>query len=71
MHEDGRFTAGKAHAPRLMDPALKIVIVDENPVRAAILADGLREAGYHPGRRGIDETANLLARIYASIPTSF
>jgi len=30
-----------------MDPTpnLKIVIVDENPIRAAILEDGLREAG--------------------------
>ena len=29
-----------------MDVSLKIVIVDENPIRAAILKDGLREAGY-------------------------
>ena len=29
-----------------MDASLKIVIVDENPIRAAILQDGLREAGY-------------------------
>ena len=28
-----------------MDPSLKILIVDESPIRAAILEDGLREAG--------------------------
>src|SRR5260370_37749686 len=50
-----------------MDPALKIVIVDQNPIRAAILEDGLREAGYvHVVR--IDETSHLLARIYAIDP---
>src|ERR1700741_4551741 len=51
----------------LMDPALKIVIVDENPVRAAILADGLREAGYTRVTR-IEETTSLLARIYSLDP---
>jgi two-component system, response regulator / RNA-binding antiterminator len=50
-----------------MDPSLKIVIVDENPVRAAILADGLREAGFTQVIR-LDETANLLAHIYAIDP---
>jgi len=50
-----------------MDAALKIVIVDENPLRAAILDDGLREAGYIRVTR-IEETANLLARIYALDP---
>jgi len=50
-----------------MDPFLKIVIVDKNPIRAAILEDGLREAGHvHVVR--IEETANLLARIYAVDP---
>src|SRR5262252_5528041 len=50
-----------------MDPALNIVIVDQNPIRAAILEDGLREAGYvHVVR--IDETSHLLARIYAVDP---
>jgi two-component system, response regulator / RNA-binding antiterminator len=49
------------------DTALKIVIVDENPVRAAILADGLREAGYtNVGL--IEETTKLLARIYSLDP---
>ena len=50
-----------------MDPSLKIVIVDESPVRAAILADGLREAGFTQVAR-IEETANLLANIYAVDP---
>jgi two-component system, response regulator / RNA-binding antiterminator len=50
-----------------MDPSLKIVIVDESPVRAAILADGLREAGFTQVLR-IEETANLLANIYAIDP---
>jgi response regulator NasT len=50
-----------------MDPALNIVIVDENPVRAAILADGLREAGYTRVTR-IEETTSLLTRIYSLDP---
>jgi two-component system, response regulator / RNA-binding antiterminator len=50
-----------------MDPSLKIVLVDTNPVRVAILEDGLREAGYTHVVR-IDETAHLLARIYAIDP---
>jgi len=50
-----------------MDPSLTIVIVDESPVRAAILADGLREAGFTRVVR-IEETANLLARIYRIDP---
>jgi two-component system, response regulator / RNA-binding antiterminator len=50
-----------------MDPSLKIVIVDESPVRAAILADGLREAGFTHVVR-IEETTNLLSRIYSVDP---
>lgn len=50
-----------------MDPTIKIVIVDENPIRAAILEDGLREAGFTQVVR-IEETANLLARVYALDP---
>ncbi len=49
------------------DLALKIAIVDENPVRAAILQDGLREAGFVQ-IECIAETRNLLARIYAIDP---
>ncbi len=47
--------------------ALKIVIVDENPVRAVILADGLHEAGYRQVTH-IKETNNLLANVYAIDP---
>jgi response regulator NasT len=50
-----------------MDPSLKIVIVDKNPIRAAILEDGLREAGHVHVTR-VDETSHLLARIYAVDP---
>ena len=50
-----------------MDASLKIVIVDKNPIRAAILGDGLREAG-HVQVVHIDETAHLLARVYALDP---
>jgi response regulator NasT len=45
----------------------KIVIVDENPIRAAILEEGLREAGFI-GVEHIREMHNLLARIYALDP---
>jgi response regulator NasT len=50
-----------------IDPALKIVIVDESPVRGAIIEEGLREAGYAQVLR-IDGTDSLLARIYAIDP---
>ena len=50
-----------------MDASLKIVIVDENPIRAAILEDGLREAGHLQVVR-IDDTTSLLARVYAIDP---
>jgi two-component system, response regulator / RNA-binding antiterminator len=50
-----------------MDASLSIVIVDENPVRAAILEGGLREAG-HVNVVRIEGTAKLLARIYAIDP---
>src|SRR5467141_3076108 len=45
----------------------KIVIVDESPIRAAILEEGLREAGF-TGVVHISEMQNLLARIYAIDP---
>jgi response regulator NasT len=45
----------------------KIVIVDESPIRAAILEEGLREAGYVDVHH-INEMHNLLARIYALDP---
>jgi len=50
-----------------MDASLKIVIVDENPIRAAILEDGLREAG-HVQVVHLDDTQHLLARVYAIDP---
>jgi len=50
-----------------MDPLLKIVIVDESPVRSAIIEEGLREAGFTQVTR-IEEMTNLLARIYAIDP---
>jgi len=49
------------------DSALKIAIVDESPIRAAILEDGLREAGFTQVER-IAGTHNLLAQIYALDP---
>ena len=53
--------------PPRMQSSLKIVIVDENPIRAAILEDGLREAGrVHVVR--VDEMSHLLARIYTIDP---
>ena len=45
----------------------KIVIVDESPVRAAILEEGLREAGFTQVAH-ISEMQSLLARIYAVDP---
>ena len=45
----------------MMDQA-SILIIDENHVRAAIIQEGLREAG-HTNVRWLNETANLLKRI--------
>ena len=45
----------------------KIAIVDESPIRAAILEEGLREAGYTDVVR-IEEMQSLLSRIYALDP---
>ena len=50
-----------------MDASLKIIIVDKNPVRAAILEEGLREAGHVQVVR-IADTGHLLARVYAIDP---
>ena len=46
---------------------LKIVIVDDSPVRSAILEEGLREAGHRHVIR-VEGTDNLLERIYAIDP---
>ena len=45
----------------------RIAIVDESPIRAAILEEGLREAGYTEVVR-IGEMQSLLSRIYALDP---
>lgn len=50
-----------------MTPSIKIVIVDESPVRAAILEDGLREAGFSQVLH-LESTDNLLQRIYQIDP---
>jgi two-component system, response regulator / RNA-binding antiterminator len=50
-----------------MQASLKIVIGDENPTRAAVLQDALREAG-HAHIVRLDETSQLLARICALDP---
>ena len=53
--------------PPKAEQAPKIVIVDESPIRAAILEEGLREAGY-TGVVHISQMQSLLARIYALDP---
>jgi response regulator NasT len=50
-----------------LESSLKIVIVDESAIRAAILEEGLREAGFTQVER-IGEMNNLLARVYALDP---
>ena len=45
----------------------KIVIIDESPIRAAILEEGLREAGYTEVVH-VSEMQSLLARIHALDP---
>ena len=49
------------------DSSFKIVIVDESPIRAAILKEGLRDAGFTSVEH-ITEMHNLLARIYRIDP---
>ncbi|WP_024511055.1 ANTAR domain-containing protein [Bradyrhizobium sp. ARR65] len=56
-----------AEQPPKAEQSPKIVIVDESPIRAAILEEGLREAGYSSVVR-ISEMQSLLARIYALDP---
>jgi response regulator NasT len=60
-------SSGAPPAGEQRDASLKIAIVDESPIRAAILADGLREAGLTQVEL-IPETHNLLTRIYAVDP---
>ena len=50
-----------------MEAPLKIAVVEENPVRAEILKEGLREAG-HLNIVHIDQTKRLLQAIYDTDP---
>jgi len=53
--------------PKASETDLRIVIVDENPLRATVLEDGLREAGFvHV--LCLRERHNLLARLHAIDP---
>jgi response regulator NasT len=56
-----------AEQPPKAEQSPQIVIVDESPIRAAILEEGLREAGYCSVVR-ISEMHSLLARIYSLDP---
>jgi response regulator NasT len=56
-----------AEQPPKAEQSPKIVIVDESPIRAAILEEGLRDAGYCSVVR-ISEMHSLLARIYSLDP---
>jgi response regulator NasT len=60
-------SASSGKPSELRSSSLKIVIVDESSVRAAILEEGLREAGYLHVQR-IAETDRLLGRIYEIDP---
>ncbi|MEM6615538.1 MAG: ANTAR domain-containing protein [Pseudomonadota bacterium] len=51
----------------MLDAALRILIIDENAIRAAILEDGLREAGYL-NVSVIREMPNLIRQISALDP---
>src|SRR6201986_1960521 len=53
--------------PPKAEQSPKIVIVDESPIRAAILEEGLREAGF-TGVVRISEMQSLLAQIFALDP---
>ena len=50
-----------------METQLRIVVVDQDPLRAAVIEDGLREAG-HTNISRIDDTARLLERLQALDP---
>lgn len=51
----------------MIDAALRILIIDENAIRTAILEEGFREAGY-TNVTVIREMANLLRQIVAEDP---
>ena len=50
----------------MADTRLTILLIDENPVRSAILEDGLREAGYANIVR-LDTTHELLRRVWSGV----
>lgn len=54
-------------ATSLGDTSLTILLIEENPVRAAILEDGMLEAGYTQIVH-IAEMSNLLHKVYAIDP---
>ena len=51
----------------LADKTLTILVIDENPTRAAVLEDGLREAGHTTVVR-LDTTRELLRRVFEIDP---
>jgi response regulator NasT len=53
--------------PPVVDTNLTILVIDENPIRTAILEDGLREAGYVNIVR-LDSTHELLRRVFSIDP---
>lgn len=53
--------------PSKTDPALKILVVDENPIRRAIIEEGLREAGYC-NVVALSTTTRLVDHIYKIDP---
>jgi response regulator NasT len=59
-------SGGAVHGP-MSDSKLNIVVIDENPVRAAILMDGLADSG-HVDVVHIDNVDNLLKKIFAIDP---
>jgi response regulator NasT len=65
--QDDPATSRTVAAGEAREASLKILIVDESPIRAAILTDGLRESGFLQVEH-LSETGNLLARIYAIDP---
>ena len=53
--------------PANPDPAVKILVVDENPIRRAIIEEGLREAGYS-NVVALSTTTRLVDHIYKIDP---
>jgi response regulator NasT len=59
--------ASAGHRVFMNEPSLRILLVDPNAVRASILEDGLREAGYE-NVTIVREMENLLRRIVEADP---